>query len=171
MSTDSGIRAAVAAVIMVFLLAGCFGLWPDDAPRVTYVPTQGSVPLSDSRAVHNVLLQQLREWQGVPYQEGGLSKRGVDCSGFVYLTYLSRFGMRLPRTTRGQAAVGRPVSQRELRPGDLLFFHTKWKTDHAAIYLGNGQFIHASTSRGVMASDLSNPYWRKAYWKAVRVGQ
>ena len=156
-------------LIITLLLAGCFSLWSDDVPRVTYTPTRGSVPLSDSRAVHNALLQQLPEWRGVPYREGGLSKRGVDCSGFVYLTYQSRFGIRLPRTTRGQAAVGRPVSQRELRPGDLVFFHTKWKTNHVGIYLGNGQFIHASTSRGVMASELNNPYWRKAYWKAVRL--
>lgn len=170
MSIQVAIRTALTLLI-VALLTGCFSLWSDDVPRVTYVPTRGSVPLSDSRAVHNALLQQLHEWRGVPYREGGLSKRGVDCSGFVYLTYQSRFGIRLPRTTRAQAAVGRPISQRELRPGDLLFFHTKWKTDHAAIYLGNGQFIHASTSRGVMASDLSNPYWAKAYWKAVRVGQ
>ncbi len=164
----SDIRGTFALLLMLFL-TGCFSLWSDDTPRVTYTPTRGSVPLSDSRAVHNALLQQLHEWRGVPYREGGLSKRGVDCSGFVYLTYGSRFGIRLPRTTRAQAAVGRPVSQRELRPGDLVFFHTKWKTNHVGIYLGNGQFIHASTSRGVMASDLSNPYWRKAYWKAVRV--
>jgi cell wall-associated NlpC family hydrolase len=150
-------------------LAGCGGVQEPVGSEPVYYRGE-RVNLSDSRRVRAILYDQLREWQGVRYREGGLSKRGVDCSGFVYLTYLQRFGIRLPRTTRGQAAVGYRISRNQLRPGDLVFFNTGWKTGHVGIYAGDRRFIHASTSNGVMASSLTNPYWSRAYWKAVRVG-
>jgi cell wall-associated NlpC family hydrolase len=157
-------------LLLFSLLAGC-GSGPERAdPGSVYYGGQ-RVNLADSGRVRDLLNAQLREWHGVRYREGGLSKRGVDCSGFVYLTYLNRFGIRLPRTTAGQAAVGMGVRQNQLRPGDLVFFKTAWKTRHVGIYFGNRQFIHASTSNGVMASSLDNPYWSQAYWKAVRVGR
>jgi cell wall-associated NlpC family hydrolase len=156
-------------LLLFSLLVGCGG-GPErtDSGAVYYGAER--VNLANTRRVRQLLNAQLREWHGVRYREGGLSKRGVDCSGFVYLTYLQRFGIRLPRTTGGQAAIGTPVSRNQLRPGDLVFFKTAWKTRHVGIYYGNRQFIHASTSNGVMASSLDNPYWSRAYWKAVRVG-
>jgi cell wall-associated NlpC family hydrolase len=158
-------------ILLLFsLLVGCGSSPERTDPGSVYYGGQ-RVDLADSGRVRDQLHAQLREWHGVRYREGGLSKRGVDCSGFVYLTYLNRFGIRLPRTTAGQAAIGRNVPQSQLRPGDLVFFKTAWKTRHVGIYFGDRQFIHASTSNGVMASGLDNPYWSRAYWKAVRVGR
>jgi len=78
--------------------------------------------LSSASNVKKVLYSQYEEWKSVKYKKGGLSKRGIDCSGFVYLTYLSVFGIKLPRTTEKMSPLGKKVSQEDLAPGDLVFF-------------------------------------------------
>lgn len=135
-------------------------LVPEQAPKVD---------LEDRAEVRVQLLKQLDEWQGVPYRYGGLSKRGVDCSGFTYLTFAEQFGIRLPRTTSSQVKKGIEVDQSELLPGDLIFFNTGYQQRHMGVYVGKKQFIHASSSRGVMISRLDNPYWQDAYWLSRRV--
>ena len=100
---------------------------------------------------------------------GGLSKNGVDCSGFVYLTFRSIAGVQLPRTTHQQMKLGTEVSPQHLKPGDLLFFKTGWYTRHVGIYLHNGRFMHASTSQGVTLSELSEKYWGNAFYLAKRI--
>jgi len=125
--------------------------------------------MQDPAQVRSRLLQQLIEWQGVPHRDGGLSKSGVDCSGFVYLTFAEEFGVRLPRTTARQVQQGIVVAQQDLIAGDLVFFQTGIKQRHVGIYVGNNQFIHTSSSRGVMSSRLDNPYWQDAYWHSRRV--
>jgi cell wall-associated NlpC family hydrolase len=119
--------------------------------------------------VRSQLLQQLAEWKGVPHRDGGLSKQGVDCSGFVYLTFADEFGIRIPRTTQSQVLKGVVVEQSDLIPGDLVFFQTGIKQRHVGIYVGDNQFIHTSSSRGVMTSRLDNPYWQDAYWHSRRL--
>jgi cell wall-associated NlpC family hydrolase len=116
-----------------------------------------------------LLKQQYEDWRGVPYRLGGLSRAGVDCSGFVYLTFKERLGVVLPRSTEAQARIGEPIAISELRTGDLVFFKTSWKTGHVGIYLNDGFFMHASTTKGVMISSLENPYWKKNYWMSRRV--
>jgi len=125
--------------------------------------------LKDSSVVKTRLNQQLAKWKNVKYKLGGLSKSGIDCSGFVYLTFRDEFGIGLPRTTKKQTEAGHFVKQRNLKAGDLVFFKTSWKVRHVGIYMDNGKFIHASTSRGVTISSLNNRYWKERYWKAVRV--
>ena len=115
------------------------------------------------------LLAQLSEWKGVPYQFGGLTKQGVDCSGFIYLTFAEEFGIRIPRTTQSQVLKGQVIDQADLVPGDLVFFMTGYNQRHIGIYVGKKQFIHTSSSRGVMLSRLDNPYWQSAYWHARRI--
>jgi len=115
------------------------------------------------------LYAQLEKWQGVPYQMGGLSKGGIDCSGFVYMTYKDHFGIELPRTTGQQAKSGQPVNEKVLQAGDLVFFKTGILAKHVGIYVENGEFLHASTAKGVMLSRLSDPYWSSHYWKTVRI--
>ncbi|GAA0484542.1 C40 family peptidase [Tatumella punctata] len=152
------IRIAVA--LLVLLLAGCSSRAPAPDAR-----------LSDPVKVTRQLSQQLSQWHGTPYRLGGLSRRGVDCSGFVYLTFRNRFDLQLPRTTRQQSRLGTRIKKSELRPGDLVFFKTGWGQDglHVGIYDRDNLFIHASTSRGVMRSSLDNVYWRKVFWQARRI--
>lgn len=135
------------------------------------VPTGDRIDMSDHAQVRSQLLEQLSEWEGVPYRYGGLTKGGIDCSGFIYLTFAEEFGIRLPRTTQSQALKGKVIEQEDLRPGDLVFFQTGYNQRHIGIYVGKKQFIHTSSSRGVMLSRLDNPYWQSAYWHARRVGK
>ncbi|KAA9001406.1 endopeptidase [Affinibrenneria salicis] len=147
-------------ILASLILAGCSSHAPPPNAR-----------LSDSITVIAELNDQLRQWRGTPYRYGGLNRRGVDCSGFVYLTYRDRFGMQLPRSTEAQTEIGTRISRDELLPGDLVFFKTGSGENglHVGIYDTDDQFIHASTSRGVMRSSLDNVYWKRAYWQARRI--
>jgi len=116
------------------------------------------------------LYRQYQQWKGTTYRYKGLSKKGVDCSGFVYVTYLEHFGIELPRSTQHQSQVGTEVERSGLRAGDLVFFKTGVNRRHVGIYLEDGRFLHASTKRGVIISSLDDFYWRDRYWLARRVG-
>ena len=128
-----------------------------------------SVDLSDGARVKKILYAQLQEWHKVRHRTGGLSKKGIDCSGFVHLTFLSRFGIEVPRTTKLLSKIGAKISQEKLRPGDLVFFKTGLRKRHVGIYVEEGKFIHVSKKKGVMLSRLDNIYWSKNYWKAIRL--
>lgn len=117
-------------------------------------------------------------WKGTPYRLGGDSKGGVDCSALIRNVYRAEFGKDLPRTTRQQINTGKKVRRKKLRPGDIVFFDTskrkRWlfkkrRTLHAGIYVGDDKFMHASSSKGVIISELSNVYWNDRYIKARRV--
>ena len=140
------------------------------APRRQSVAAAAKADHSNSRTIVEALYQQHRQWQGTPYRYGGLNRNGVDCSGFVYLTYLERFGIKLPRSTKGQAGFGNEVRRSELRPGDLVFFKTGTKSRHVGIYIEKGKFLHASTKNGVMISSFQDYYWKDKFRYARRVG-
>ncbi len=125
--------------------------------------------LTSDNLLLNSLLAQKEDWQGVPYRYGGLSTKGVDCSGFVYLTFLSQLNMQVPRTTAELLKEGEPVARNQLAVGDLVFFRLARGSRHVGIYLGDEAFLHASVSSGVMQSSLGNPYWRERYWQARRL--
>lgn len=111
-------------------------------------------------------------WLGTPYRGGGLSRKGVDCSGFTYLIYQKVFKRKIPRSTSDLSKMKmKNVSQGDLRTGDLVFFATssKNKINHVGIYLKDGYFIHASTSRGVIVSHLYEDYYRRTWKKGGRI--
>lgn len=153
-------RAVVIGVALLLgMVSGC----------QTPAPSAPPVSAGIDSGVRAALYRHGREWHGVPYRLGGASRAGVDCSGFVHLTYRSLFGMTIPRHTAVQAQAGREVSKGSLQPGDLVFFQTGRNTRHVGIYIEGRQFLHASTERGVMISRLDNHYWSGRYWKAVRL--
>ena len=115
------------------------------------------------------LNQQYREWRSVRYHLGGLSKKGIDCSGFVYLTFRDKFGLSLPMTTEKQYSSSKKIKKGNLKAGDLVFFKTGFKQKHVGIYLSGNKFLHASTSKGVMISNMGNPYWKKHFLNARRI--
>ncbi len=166
-------------VFIVAAMAGCQAT--GTAPVTDYRVGAAGPPAIDSpapgsrsaprhpHAVSRALNGHYSSWRGVRHRYGGTSRRGVDCSAFVQLTFREVFGMQLPRTTREQSRLGQRVSKRTLAPGDLVFFKTGWFDRHVGVYVGDGRFIHASESRGVTKSSLQDQYWRKRYWKARRV--
>ncbi len=119
--------------------------------------------------VEERLRQAANHWEGTPHRIGGLDRSGIDCSGLVVRIYADQFDQRLPRTTSALARTGRPAKRHALLPGDLVLFRIPGRKQHVGIYLGRKEFVHASTSRGVMISRLDEHYWRRTFWTARRI--
>jgi len=106
---------------------------------------------------------------GAPYRWGGVSLRGLDCSAFVKKIY-ELFDVTLPRTAREQAHVGTTVAREDMIEGDLVFFNTKRSFGHVGIYIGNNEFVHASSGNRIVKIDnLNESYFNKRFVKAVRL--
>lgn len=119
--------------------------------------------------VKSRLMDQYASWKGVRYRLGGSTRKGIDCSAFVQRTFREQFGLELPRSTSEQQETGKSISRAQLRTGDLVLFRAGSTGRHVGIYLGNNQFVHASTSSGVTISSMDEPYWKKRYNEARRV--
>ena len=114
-------------------------------------------------------------YEGTRYRYGGADKRGMDCSGLVYTSFLEE-GIKLPRVSRDMATKGTRISITQAIEGDLLFFQTSKSRrviNHVGIVVEvNGtdiKFIHSTTSRGVIVSSMEEPYWRNSFIEARRI--
>lgn len=119
--------------------------------------------------IAGMLRRESSKWVGTPHKMGGTTRNGTDCSGLVGRLYRDLFQIELPRTTNQMVNSGATVKKSELKPGDLIFFHISWRKNHVGIYLGDGEFVHASSKRGVMISNIHEAYWKKNWWTARRV--
>ncbi|WP_034041439.1 C40 family peptidase [Wocania ichthyoenteri] len=121
------------------------------------------------------IIDYAKKFEGVRYKYGGTTKKGMDCSGLIYTSFKSQ-AIPLPRTTKDLAITGNWIDLKEVKKGDLLFFATKKnsrKVNHVGIVtssqVGRVKFIHATTSNGVITSELSERYWYFAFVQARRV--
>ena len=115
------------------------------------------------------IVSRAAKYKGVPYVFGGTTPKGFDCSGYVQYVFKD-CKASLPRLADEQALRGVFVTQRQLRPGDLVFFTTYLPgASHVGIYAGSGQFWSASSSKGVILSSLKDEYWKTRYYGARRV--
>jgi cell wall-associated NlpC family hydrolase len=130
-----------------------------------------SILFEPQMSVLEKLYSRHQQWQGSPYQLGGNSKTGIDCSGFIKLTFQQEFNLQLPRTTLKLSKLENEIAIGELKAGDLVFFKIIDKTNlrHVGVYLENNKFLHASTSDGVTISNIKSEYWSQNYWKSIRV--
>ena len=131
-----------------------------------------SVASEQSSKTHP-LVSAAKRYLGIRYRYGGSSpSRGFDCSGFVYYL-LSRHGINAPHSAAELFRMGKPVPRSELKPGDLVFFRNTARRrgiTHVGIYIGNGEFIHASSGRGyVTITSLSDPYYAARFVGARRL--
>lgn len=136
--------------------------WPHSTTARLNVPAVPHLNMSSiASPAAGRLIENAMKYLGTPYVWGGNTASGIDCSGLVKAVF-SREGIELPRTAHEQAEVGTPVTLAEVQPGDRLSFacHSS-SVDHTAIYIGNGEFIHASGGRGqVCITKLEGPYLR-----------
>lgn len=115
------------------------------------------------------IVSRAAKYKGVPYVFGGTTTKGFDCSGYVQYVFKD-CKAKLPRLADEQALQGIFVTQKQLRPGDLVFFTTYAPgASHVGIYAGDGQFWSASSSKGVILSSLKEEYWKQRYFGARRV--
>jgi cell wall-associated NlpC family hydrolase len=131
--------------------------------------TPSAYALNNGKPTASAIIATAKKYIGVPYVWGGSTPSGFDCSGFVQYVF-NAHGISLPRVSKQQYGVGTWVSKSNLKAGDLVFFDTEGNgVSHLGIYIGNNQFIHASTSKGVIITSLSNTYWAPRYYGAKRI--
>jgi len=103
-------------------------------------------------------------WMGTPYRFGGLDHGGIDCSGLAQLLEQQVYGINIPRSTSQQVTLIKRKYEEELQEGDLVFFdYDGKKFSHVGVYLQNGYYVHASSTKGVMISKLHDPYIYKYF--------
>ncbi|MEO0559026.1 MAG: NlpC/P60 family protein [Bacteroidota bacterium] len=144
---------------------------PSLAPNDTIVPVVSSASAMSAERmamIETTLRAEGPNWIGIPYRWGGTSRRGIDCSAFVQQYVRTTLGIELPRTTASQRYEGVSIDKGDLIPGDLVFFRRRG-TRHVGVYLGDGEFIHASSSRGVTISEMDSNYWTRHYWMSRRI--
>jgi cell wall-associated NlpC family hydrolase len=121
------------------------------------------------------VIESAMEYTGVRYKYGGVSKKGMDCSGLLYVSFLEN-DIPLPRTSDQMAEKGKRIKVSRVQKGDLLFFKTQRggkKINHVGLVVqvegDEVKFIHSTTSRGVIVSSLREGYWNYAFVKATRI--
>ncbi|MDD6126900.1 MAG: NlpC/P60 family protein [Veillonellaceae bacterium] len=135
----------------------------EPAPAVKGPLAPNNVPILPRSKV-NSIIQTAKNYIGTPYSFGGTTPKAFDCSGYLQYVF-AKNGISIPRLADDQYKLGtRTKSTSQLEPGDLVFFTTyEPGPSHCGIYLGSGEFIHASSSKGVRIDALSNSYWQPRY--------
>lgn len=165
---------------MQLALAGCAGVRPNpryrsdeppDPPPRHESPRNNDQPRGNLTTIERKLTQRIEAYLGVPYRWGGTTSRGMDCSGFVSVVFHEALNVPLPHRAKLIYKEGRKVPKDALVFGDLVFFRNieERGVSHVGIYVGNGKFAHASTTRGVVISRLSEKYYRQRYIGAKRI--
>lgn len=139
------------------------------------VTTRNTTPSSSASETVLNIIDYAKTFEGTRYKYGGNTKKGMDCSGLV-VTAFNKEHISLPRTTRDLSATGDWIDVKKVKEGDLLFFATNKNSrsvNHVGIVTvsrpGYVEFIHSTTSRGVIRSNLAERYWYLAYVQARRV--
>ena len=133
------------------------------------IKDNGDFPLATAVVNH------ARAFNGVKYRYGGITEKGMDCSGLVYVAF-KKENVMLPRISKDMAKTGDAISLKEVRKGDLLFFRTnknKNEINHVGLVINSGlnhiEFIHSTTSKGVITSTLKEPFWNNSFIEARRI--
>ena len=157
----------VFSFLIAFLFTGCS--FSTQGSMTIQKDVKKPLTIEPTNELSHVFMSQYEEWKGVKYKYGGNSKRGIDCSAFIQKTFKTKLNIQIPRTTWYQSKVGKQVSKKEAKTGDLVFFKTGKKSRHVGIYLEDGKFLHVSQKKGVIISTLENVYFKKHFWKVQRI--
>jgi len=162
-------RQSIVLLIILFLIS------PSCRPSARFSAQKStdheeSSQNQESSHGSSLLNNFVKDWLHTPYKYGGMSRTGVDCSGFSSIVMREIFDIKLPRTAQEQYNQGDKIRDGWRGPGDLVFFknYRGHGIDHVGIYLGGNRFAHATESTGVTVSDLDESYYRKRYVGACR---
>jgi probable lipoprotein NlpC len=162
------------AAVLVFSAAGLFAAPLDggysQAPGAFAPPDEKNRAFLEAR--YKVINEAVK-YEHTPYLYGGISKSGLDCSGFIYISFKDALGVSLPRSSTGLYSWAEKIPFKQAQAGDLLFFKTgaSGKVSHVGLYLGNGYFIHSASEgpvTGVIYSNLEEKYWSRTFTGAGR---
>lgn len=162
------------SVLLICALNGC-------SPSVRY--TRGSKPASGGKTQFSIpkeslpsvskseLERAVSSYLGIPYKYGGTTRKGMDCSGFVYLVYKQVYRVNLPRSSGRMWKLGRIIPPKLARPGDLIFFRGGFfnRINHVGIYMGENRFVHASSTNGVIYSNMEDEYYSRRFAAIRRI--
>lgn len=152
------------------LLLGACSHQPDQLSNAPL--SSHAVSTTDPALIQSRLNRFYQDYQGTKYKFGGLTSKGLDCSGLVYKVYREYLGWNVPRSTELQLNAGRRITTEELKPGDLVFYRPNNKGMHVGIYFDHangGRFLHASSSKGVIISQIKGQYWTPFFYQARRI--
>ncbi len=155
-------KKCLAALSLLLLLTSCGSSKKTTVKNISTTKTER-------------IIKQAQAFSGTRYKFGGTTRKGMDCSGLIYVAF-QKENIVLPRVSRDMAQRGKPVKDKNIDKGDLLFFRTS-KSSKRINHVGlvtkvdgdNIYFIHATTSKGVLTSNLNERYWNRAYVMARRV--
>jgi cell wall-associated NlpC family hydrolase len=123
--------------------------YPGWVPQAALVTGSGARPDPDARRYDDPI-EAARSYLGAPYEWGGMTERGIDCSALVHMAYRAT-GRLVPRDADQQEAAATPVDESEAKPGDLVCFGEPGEAHHIAFWLGRGRILHATAREGVNA--------------------
>lgn len=160
-------RFFITLIFSMFMLIGC-----SSTTTATVNTSYGAKSAKETKQDAQMLAKidsHYKKWHKTPYRYGGMSLDGSDCSGLVVNFFKNKLSKTVPRSAAEQAQLGYKVTKP--KPGDLVFFKTGRGGSglHVGIYYADGKFLHASTSKGVIYSNLNDDYWKKRYWMTRRV--
>lgn len=151
------------------MLVGCKS---QSAKKETY-SEQPVVVVADNQSITDKLIAEAKSWIGTPYKYANAQKgKGTDCSGFIMTIVNDVAGIKLPRSSALQSEFCIEIKRKDLKPCDLVFFATgksTYKISHVGMMIDNDNFIHASSSKGVVISKLSSNYYTSRLIKCGRI--
>jgi len=169
----------ICAICSLVLLGSCnsqkFATHSSKASGIKFSGTikekyAATLGVSEKQITNEKLYNFIDNWIGVPHRSGGMDKRGIDCSGFTSILQKEVYNQWVPRVARQMAEQVKRKYEDELKEGDLIFFDFDGqKFSHVGVYLINNKFVHTSTSKGVIISDLKDPWYYKYFSRAGSV--
>ncbi|RDK89085.1 C40 family peptidase [Marinirhabdus gelatinilytica] len=161
-------------LLLTLVLASC----GSSRKTTTYKKNRSSKVVKsnvDPNSKAGKIIKYAKSFEGTRYKFGGTTKKGMDCSGLIYTSFANE-GIALPRISRDMAKEGKRISLLKVKEGDLVFFQTNKSRNvinHVGLVVYNKsgvlKFIHSTTSRGVIISDISESYWNRSFVQARRI--
>lgn len=141
-----------------------------DTTTITHKDLSQKIGIPTKDMSNKKLYGFVESWYGTPYKFGGCEKSGVDCSCFANALYKDVYQKKLSRSSRDIYKECEKINSSNLKEGDFVFFKiNSQEVSHVGVYLSNNKFVHASTSKGVMVSDLNDVYYKKYFFTAARL--